>query len=211
MAKLAVTPPVVGSVSTTINGSRVFLQHQCRDGAARHLHQADRTFLHARPARGGVNDQRRILQHRELRRRHQPLADRGAHRSAHEIERHGRHHGALAADGAMRHHQRIIQPGACARASFSRSAYRFVSRNTSGSAGTFGSSMRVKLPSSNVQSSRSSALAAHMVAAMRADFQILLQLLGERSSAGRPDIATTDFPAPRAARAGCGCGAGHIR
>ena len=45
------------------------------------------------------------------------------------------------------------------RCSLSRSAYFLLSRNFSGSAGTFGNSIRVNFPSSNVQLSRSCTLA----------------------------------------------------
>ena len=59
------------------------------DDRARHLHQADRAFLHARAARGGEHDQRRLLQHREARRGDDRLAQSGAHGTADEGELHG--------------------------------------------------------------------------------------------------------------------------
>ena len=67
-----------------------FLHQPRGDDRARHLHQADRALLHARAARGGEHDQRRLLQHRQPRRGDDALAHRGAHRAADELELHRR-------------------------------------------------------------------------------------------------------------------------
>ena len=62
-----------------------------RDGGAGELHQRQDALLHARPARGGEDDQRRLARDGEVGRHHQPLAHRGAHRAAHEAEIEQRH------------------------------------------------------------------------------------------------------------------------
>ena len=49
------------------------------------------------------------------------LADRGAHRAAHELELHGGDHGAVAADGAVRDQRCASSRPVLSRASFSRS------------------------------------------------------------------------------------------
>ena len=50
IAKLADTPPMVGSVSTVMNGSLRCGQLGERGGGLGHLHQRQQAFLHARAA-----------------------------------------------------------------------------------------------------------------------------------------------------------------
>ena len=78
-----------------------------RDGGAGELHQREDALLHARAARGGEDDQRRLARDGEVGRHHQPLAHRRAHRAAHEAEIEQRHDGHAAAHRAARHDQRV--------------------------------------------------------------------------------------------------------
>ena len=58
MAKLAVTPPVVGSVSTEMYGSSGAVEPRERRADLGHLHQRERAFHHPRAARAGHDHDR---------------------------------------------------------------------------------------------------------------------------------------------------------
>ena len=172
-------------------GQARFLHQLDRDGAARHLHQADHAFLHARAARGGVDDQRRFLQHREPRGGDQAFADGRAHRAAHELEGHRRDHGLVPADRAVRDDDRVLE-------------MRLVARlpQPVGVALAVAEAQRVgrrarqldAVPAALVEGP-GQALGrgrAHVVAAMRADLEVLLEVAVEdhllAGGALRPEI-----------------------
>ena len=77
------------------------------DGGARHLHQRQNAFLHARPTRRRNGDQRRALNHGQACRRQDAFADRHAHGAAHELEIERRDHDADTTHGAMGNGQGI--------------------------------------------------------------------------------------------------------
>ena len=93
-------------------GQPRLLHHARGDHGARHLHERDRALLHPRAAGGGEHHQRAVLQHGQARGRHQRLAHARAHGTAEEGEFEGGAHGAVASDGAVRDHHRVLLAGA---------------------------------------------------------------------------------------------------
>ena len=79
------------------------------------LHERQRAFLHACPARGGDDDERQPLGQRVLGGARDLLAHDGAHRAAHEREVHDAHRDTGAGDGARAPHRRVANAGAHAR------------------------------------------------------------------------------------------------
>ena len=86
MAKLADTPPMVGSVSTRDERQAALGQLRQRRGGLGHLHQREQALLHARAAGGGEAHERHVLLDRGVHAAHEALADHRAHRAAHEVE-----------------------------------------------------------------------------------------------------------------------------
>src|ERR1043165_2525153 len=66
IAKLAVTPPVVGAAGSGMEGPPRFVEARERGGRLGHLHQAERALLHARAAAATHDDQRRLVLRRRL-------------------------------------------------------------------------------------------------------------------------------------------------
>ena len=88
MAKLAVTPPVVGSVSTEMYGTLASSSLRQRRRNLRELHQADRAFHHARAAGAGNDDQRLARLDGQLDPARHLFSDHRAHRAADKIKFH---------------------------------------------------------------------------------------------------------------------------
>ena len=86
-----------------------------RDGGARHLHQRQDAFLHARAARGGEQHERAALLHRGVETLDHRLARRHAERAAHEIEILHGDDGGEAVELAVAELDRVVQPGLAAR------------------------------------------------------------------------------------------------
>src|SRR5438105_715908 len=78
-----------------------------RGGRFGHLHQREKAFLHARPARGGEAQERQPFVARGLHRTHETLADDRSHRAAEEAELEGRGHQRHRLDRALHHHERV--------------------------------------------------------------------------------------------------------
>ena len=85
MAKLAVTPPVVGSVRTEMYGSRARSSRASAPQILRHLHQREGAFHHARAARAADDHDRAALLDRALDATRDLLADHDAHAAADEL------------------------------------------------------------------------------------------------------------------------------
>jgi hypothetical protein len=174
-----------------MNGRPASFSSSAADRGARHLHQAHGTFLHTRPAGCGEHDQRRFLQHGQLRRSHQPLADGSPHGPAHEAEFHGGDDGRRAANRAVRHHDRVVQPGLAAGLLQPVGVFLAVAKpqRVGRHPRQFDARERrlVERPGQTFQGG-----CAHVVAAMHADAQVLFQLLGKdhllAGRALRPEI-----------------------
>ena len=90
-------------------------QHLHADRGARHLHQRQNAFLHARAAGGREHDEGRFLLDRELEPAHDRLARGHAERAAHEIEILHRDDDGGAFELAVADLDRVVQPGLGAR------------------------------------------------------------------------------------------------
>ncbi len=89
-------------------GQPRFLDHVGGDDRARHLHQRQDAFLHARAAGGRNDDQRRLALDGAPRRRDERLADGHPHRAAHEREIERRDDGRDAADPPLGDRERVM-------------------------------------------------------------------------------------------------------
>ncbi len=92
-----------------------FAQALHRDSGARHLHQRENAFLHARPAGGGEQHERAGLLHGGFEALDHGFARRHAERAAHEIEILHRDDGGKAIELAVAELYRIVEPGFAAR------------------------------------------------------------------------------------------------
>ncbi|PAV68585.1 hypothetical protein WR25_17083 [Diploscapter pachys] len=90
------------------DGQAGIVQHLDRHGAARHLHEAEDAFLHARAAGGGEDDVRGLVGDRRFDAADEGFADSETHRSAHEAEVLYAHHDAVAQDRAAGVDKRIL-------------------------------------------------------------------------------------------------------
>ena len=90
-------------------------QHLHGSRGARHLHQRQDTFLHARAARSREHDERRFFFNRKCKPAHDRFAGRHAKRAAHEVEILHRDHHRGAFELTVADLDRVIQPGAGAR------------------------------------------------------------------------------------------------
>ena len=88
LAKLAVTPPVVGCASTEISTPPASWRSPDGDHGLRQLHQREDALLHAGATRRRHGDQRAAVLGRPLAGAGEPLADDAPHRAAHEREVH---------------------------------------------------------------------------------------------------------------------------
>jgi hypothetical protein len=99
IARLADTPPVVGSLSA---------QARQRGARLRHLHQRQQRFLHACAAAGGEAHQRLAMLEAMLGAAHEALADDRAHRAAEKREFERARHDRQAVQRAGHHDQSIL-------------------------------------------------------------------------------------------------------
>ena len=89
-------------------GQAGFLELLDAHGGARHLHQAQDAFLHARAAGRGEHDERALGRERRLHARQEGLTHAHAHGAAHEGEILHAHNGALGVDTAIGNQHGIL-------------------------------------------------------------------------------------------------------
>ena len=111
MAKLAVTPPVVGSVRTERYGSPASASRCERGRGLGHLHQREDALLHAGAAGGRHDDHRHVLVDGQLDGARQLLADHRAHAAAEEAELEDAQHDGMAADARHAGDDRLLHRG----------------------------------------------------------------------------------------------------
>ena len=207
IAKLAVTPPVVGSVSTEMYGSRA---RSSRASApqifAICISDSAPSIIRAPPEQQTITTGARIVD-RALDAARDLLADDHAHAAADEPVLHRGDDGRDAVDRAGRDDDRIFQPGGSMPA-FSRALYGFVSVNASGSVETRPGSYSVH-SSSNSMRSRSVGVDAEVVRAFRTDVQVGGEILvvDDLRAAGTLDPESFGHPAGLgrlSARSACG-------
>ncbi len=109
-AKLAVTPPVVGSVRTEMYSSPFSEPGQSRAGF-RHLHERQDALLHPRPAAGGKEDQGQLVFPGVLDGQRQLFPYGGAHAAHEKAAVQHAHHAAASAYGAGGCDHRLVHAG----------------------------------------------------------------------------------------------------
>ena len=102
MAKLAVTPPVVGfGQDDEVKKPRVAVPPNRAAGLG-HLHQGQDALLHPRPAGDGIADDRQAVRRGIFKEPGDLLADDGPHGAHHKIGVHHEQAAALRADHCRR-------------------------------------------------------------------------------------------------------------
>ena len=108
IAKLAVTPPVVGSVRIRDERQAGAVQPGERGGDFGHLHERKRAFHHARAARAGDDDERLAAIKRHFNGARDLFPRDDTHAAADKCVLHGGHHHSKAIEVPCRDDDRIL-------------------------------------------------------------------------------------------------------